>query len=253
LLETPRALLCLGVLCLSSYFDYRAREVPNKVWLVSIPVGGALTVIDLFLLGFDWMQTFGSVLSVTVTWGFAYAIFHYGLFGGADAKGLMFISATTPLTPQILNIRPENLLPFFPLSVLDNALAMSVLSIPYALLSNISWTRRKRQGLFTGLESESVAKKLAAFLLCLKIEKTKMKPYHILAEKVEVHTDGSTSRRLKLFTKVLEKEDETIDTSKLPEEVFVSFSLPLLIFMTMGYVVALLVGDMIFMLVARML
>jgi len=251
--EVVRALLCLGVLCLSSYFDHKAREVPNRVWLVFIPIGGALTAFDLFILRFEPIQTLGSILSVTVTGGVAYAIFHYGLFGGADAKGLMFISATTPLPPQTLSISAENLLPFFPLSVLDNALVISVLTIPYALISNIGWATRKKRRLFAGLESESAVKKLAALFLCLKIDRSRMKPYHMPAEEVKANDDGSISRRLKLFTKVLEKDEETVDTSKLPDEVFVSFSLPLLIFMTVGYVIALLVGDMIFMLVARLL
>jgi prepilin signal peptidase PulO-like enzyme (type II secretory pathway) len=75
----------------------------------------------------------------------------------------------------------------------------------------------------------------------------------MLAERVEVRDDGTTARRLKLFTRVLEKGEEVQDASKLPDEVFVSLSLPLLVFMTVGYVATLLVGDLIFTLVARLL
>jgi preflagellin peptidase FlaK len=251
--ETVRPLLCLGVLCLSSYFDCKTREVPNRIWLVAIPVGGVLTLVDLLELNFDPTQTLSSIMSVAVTCGVAYAIFHFGLFGGADAKGLMFISVTTPLPPRVLSIGVGHLLPFFPLSVLDNTLVTSLIAIPYAVLSNLAWSTRKKRRLFAGFESESSAKKLGAFFLCVKVEKSEMKPHHMLAERVEVRDDGTTARRLKLFTRVLEKGEEVQDASKLPDEVFVSLSLPLLVFMTVGYVATLLVGDLIFTLVARLL
>lgn len=210
-------------------------------------------MIDLWTLRFDHPQTLGTVLSIALTCAVAIAISYFGLFGGADAKALIFVSATTPLPPQLLNTRVEHLLPSFPISVLDNTLAISVLVIPYAIFSNIAWVTLRKRKLFTGLESESPARKLTALLLCLKMEKTKTKPYHMPAERIEVHEDGSTSRRLKLFTRVWEREKMTVELYKLPDELFISFSLPLLIFMTIGYVAALLVGDMVFLLVARLL
>ena len=100
----------------------------------------------------------------------------------------------------------------------------------------------RRKSLFQGLEKEPNWKKVAALLFCIKTETSKIKPYHILAEK-RIYLNGEAQRTLKIFQKVPE-EDVKIDNT-LPDDVFVVFSLPMLPFLTIAYILSIVSGDLI--------
>ena len=205
----------------------------------------ATTMLDMYF-SLDFLTKLGEQLfSVAFSFAIFYVIFYLGFFGGADAKILIILSIIMPWPPHLTvrgTLAPS--LPIFSLSIFNNTLLASVLTVPYALVSNIRWRRRTGRRLFKNLESESPLKKMAALILCVKTERSRIKPYDIIAEE---------AGRIILLRKVQEEDLTEEDLRNLPEDVFVTFSIPMVIFITIGFTAALILGDLIIFLVATLL
>jgi preflagellin peptidase FlaK len=235
-------LLSLILLGVASLFDLRSREVPNLVWIAFLPPALVVTAVNLYQYP---AQLSVVAISIALTTGISLAIFYLGLYGGADAKALITLAIAHP----VASIPPLQT-PLLPLTTFTNSLLLMLLVAPVALIKNIQWKRTAQQPLFQGLETESMWRKLAALFLCVKVSKTTIQPYHIIAERYV--TEGEVKRRtLQLFHRI-EDEDAKVDDS-IPDDVFIIYSLPMLPFMLLGYITTLALGDLIFHLLATVL
>lgn len=115
-----------------SVLDIRDRRVPFQTWYPMILISAPFSawVYYLLLVG----DPFYFIMIAAATGIFCcvmYAIAYFGLFGGADAWGLIFIAVFIPLFPiePILGYPP---LPIFAFSALANALILN-LCIPVFL------------------------------------------------------------------------------------------------------------------------
>jgi len=184
----------------------------------------------------------------------ATALFYAGAFGGADAKALMCLAlalpnpVNPPLVPSV-----KLFLPIFPFTVFSNAVLLAALTAVYALIRNLVWRLRKSAKLFSGLEDESFGHKIVALLTGYKVEPDTLEksPHIYPLEDLATGQDGENKRVLLMFPK-----DETRETivarllsarkeGKIQNGVWVTPGLPLLIFITAGLVIALFVGDLI--------
>jgi len=230
-----RIFLSFTFLIIASIYDLKTREVPNKIWIVFIPISCITTVIHILA---NTSQFYFSIASITITTLIAIGIFYAGLYGGSDAKALITLALAHP---TLLN--KSLTLPILPLSAFNNSLVLMLLALPVSTLRNFYWKMQTHQPLFKGLEKEPIQKKLGALIFCVKTQKSKIKPYHIIAERIE-NKNGETRRTLHIFQKVKE-EDGIVDCS-IPENAFVAFSLPMLPFLTCGYLLSITIGDLIF-------
>lgn len=85
ILAVTKVLVCSASLICASIVDLKTREVSNWLWIVTYPLGLALTFCDrnnVFLL----------VVSVTITITLGVALFYLNLSGGADVKALIMVS-----------------------------------------------------------------------------------------------------------------------------------------------------------------
>jgi hypothetical protein len=130
---------------------------------------------------------------------------------------------------------------------------LAALSAVYALFRNFIWKLRAKAGLFVGFENESVLRKITVLITGYKVEPASLEktPHSYPLEDMMVKEDGSTERQLLTFPK-----DETREAivariasasreGKIPDGVWATPGLPLLIFITAGLIIALLVGDLI--------
>jgi preflagellin peptidase FlaK len=235
-------LLSLALLGVASLFDLRSREVPNLVWVAFLPPSLVVTALDLYQ---HPEQLSLVVISIALTTGISLTIFYLGLYGGADAKALITLAVAHPVTSI-----PPLQTPLLPLTTFTNSLLLMLVVAPVALIKNIQWIRSTQQSLFHGLNGESVWRKLAALFLCVKVSKATIQPYHIIAERRV--TEGDVERRtLQLFHRI-EDEDAQVDDS-IPDDVFIVYSLPMLPFILIAYIVTLTVGDLVFHLLATIL
>jgi len=234
------------------------------VWLFYAPVALALTFAEIFVFGFDLLLPYG--LCFGLTSAFAIILFYTGAFGGADAKAFMCLALALPFYPKALFIPlSDKFSPimqlFFPLTVFSNSVLLAALMAVYILLHNLLWRWRTRKPLFEDtLRSEPIGKKLLVLLTSYKMPIMRLKAgWHIYPMEDIETVDNKTVRRLLVFPKdegrdaIVERLSRAIETGAIPENVWATPGLPMLIFVTIGLIIALLYGDMVWALVCFML
>ena len=259
--------LSLSFLLYASWSDYKTREVSNRVWVIYAPVALSLSLAG-FLL-FDPSRLPFFVLSFGVTAATAILLFYTGGFGGADSKALMCIALALPFSTETLfnPLIPGGASPLsqilFPLTVFSNGVLFAAATGLYMIFYNILWHRRTGKKTFEGtLAAESVGKKLVAMITGHKVSVVKLKEkWHIYPmEDVEDESDVNQSKRKLVVVPKDEGRDEivarlskAVSSGKIDSYVWATPGLPMLIFMTVGLVVALLFGDVVWLLVSFML
>ncbi len=256
-LQLAKTTIALLFLLYSSLSDYRSREVSDAVWAAMAPLGLGLSLIEMYISGFSQLPLYGICFGLTAA--FAIVVFYAGGFGGADAKALMCLALTLPFyptgltAPLLKEISPIST-SFFPLSVFNNSVLLAALMAIAMLLYNVFWGLRKGNRLFGGAYSnESAGRKIMVLLTGYKTSVDKMKQkWHIYPlEDAEENREKQVSRKLLVVPKdegreeVVRRLDEAVKTGKIPDRVWVTPGLPFLIFVTLGLVLALFVGDIV--------
>jgi len=261
ILDGARIVLCLSFLVYAAWSDYKTREVSNIVWVILGPVALALTGFQFLVYYSEPLQVIISyVLSFAITSGLAIAIFYAGGFGGADAKALMCIALALPVYPNHLLSQPTGFVsPLFPITIFTNSVLLGALSVFYALFRNLLWKLRNKGGLFEGLETESLGRKILALFSGYKISVSKLeKGFMYPLEDVEV-SEESVKRKLLVFPKDEERDEivarilGNVGKDKLEGGVWVTPGLPLLIHITLGLLIALFYGDIVWILLGTFL
>ena len=88
-----RKALCLIMLMISSYEDFKTREVDDRIWLIFSLIGIIITFIEYFFKYIDFSYLILYVLSIIIS-----IIIYYSRFvGGADSKALITLSFLNPI------------------------------------------------------------------------------------------------------------------------------------------------------------
>ena len=245
----------LSFMLYASWSDIKTREVSNKVWAFLGPIGLALTLANIYLTGY-YSKLNVLALSFSVTTALAVALFYLGFFGGADAKALICLSLALPYVPTEVFKSALVFIPLLPLSVFTNAILSSVLVIFYVLIRNfVRFASGK--SLFEGLESEPITKKFVSLLTGYKVSVSDLKKKFYLypMEKIEQTQEGKITKKLQVLVQA--ETDRESDIAKIDEfsrsglvsEVWATPGLPFLLFITIGLILTLTLGDVIFRLV----
>jgi len=263
ILDGARVLLSLSFLIYASWEDWKKREVSNKVWAVFAPLALLLTFVQFILFAGDLSLY---TLSFAVTSGLAIILFYAGAFGGADAKALICLSLALPYYPTELFSTFETsasaviVSPLFPITIFSNSVLLAALTVVYALLRNLLWKLKTGNKLFEGFEKESFGRKLLALLTGYKINVAKLERYEYLYPLEDIATEGSqVDRRLLVMPKdenreqIVERILDSVRTGKIRNDVWATPGLPMLIFVTAGLVIALVFGDIVWLILASLL
>jgi preflagellin peptidase FlaK len=263
-IAVAKAFLSLAALSYASWSDYKTREVSNMVWLFYAPVALALNLAEIFVFGFDLLLLYG--LCFGLTSAFAIILFYTGAFGGADAKAFMCLALALPFYPKALFIPISGKFSpimqlFFPLTVFSNSVLLAALMAVYILLHNLLWRWRTRKPLFEDmLRNEPIGKKLLVLLTSYKTPISRLKErWHIYPMEDIETVDNKPVRRLLVFPRdegrdaIVERLSRAVEAGVIPENVWATPGLPMLVFVTMGLMIALLYGDLIWTLVCFML
>jgi len=256
MLDGTRVILCLAFLTYASWSDFKKREVSNIVWTIFAPFALALTSLQFLLFDPHLLYVYG--LSFVVTSAFSLAIFYAGAFGGADAKALICLALALPTYPAHLLrplsgfVSPLSFL-LFPIATFCNAVLLASLSVFYAILRNFLWKRRTKMKLFEGFEKESKWRKFLTFLCGYKVETAELKKGKHLypLEDIRVVDVGESERKLLVMPKdeesgeIVERILKATRQGKITDGVWVTPGLPLLIFVAAGLIIALVFGDII--------
>lgn len=221
------------------------------VWAILAPSALALTAFQFLMFTPELLYIYA--LSFIVTSAFALILFYVGAFGGADAKALMCISLALPVYPTNLLQSYGFVSPLFPITIFTNAVLLAAISVVYALLRNLLWKSRNKKGLFEGLEKESFGRKALTLLCGYKVKTAELEKggYLYPLEDVYVTETRESRRKLLVFPKdeerkeIMERLLKATDEGKLENEVWATPGLPMLIFITLGLIVALAYGDIV--------
>ena len=244
-LDLLRILLCAVMLIYSSLMDLKTREVSNWTWVVFAPLGLLLDLYEgLYLRAIDPVKVLA--IPVLISTGLSLAFYYGRLYGGADAKAFITLSLLMPHPPEVIKPYLMVVSPFYPLTVFTDSALIAVLFALLLLTKNLLWGSRSQSILFEGMGEEPLWKKSLALLSCLKVEAKKLRgpPYQYPAEVVR-----DSKRRLQLLpnTTADEEAEETfrilVDDLGL-RELWVSPTLPFLIFISLGFLCSLLLGDL---------
>lgn len=244
-------LVVLAFLGYGSWSDIKTREVSNIVWLLFAPIGATLTVARLYFSPELLWISLGSIIVAT---SLGLLLFYAGVFGGADAKGLICIGISIPTLPENILAYATLFHPFFPVVVLTNSFLVAISMALYILVRNIFWKYSTRGSLFLGLEKEPAWKKAFALVSGYKADfrEVEEKIYLYPLEEV-VESGGAVERRLNLFVEAeVERRDMLgklrpyLEKSVISPEIWATPGLPMLVFVTIGFILAFVVGDLIF-------
>ncbi len=261
--------LSLAFLLYASWSDYKTREVSNHVWAIYAPIALLLSLAEILLYEQDplsKLSLFG--LSFGVTAAFAIILFYSGGFGGADSKALMCIALALPFSTETLlqPIFASGVSPLsqtlFPLTIFSNSVLFAAASGIYMLLRNLIQRAATGKKLFEDtLTTESIGKKLLVLITGYKVPVAKLKAkWHVYPmEDVDDNGESSLKRKLVVVPKdegrneIVERLSNAVDTGKISNYVWATPGLPMLIFVTIGLIVALLFGDVVWLLVSFVL
>jgi len=249
-LEASRVLLSLFFLVLSSWQDLKKREVSNKVWAAYGPAGLVLLIMQYFFNSISVRE--GDIIlwfaSIGLTTVIALILFYTGFFGGADSKALICLAIALPVYPSFIMKHVTTYVFFFPLAVLVNSVLGASLLTIVIVCYNLSQVLR-REKLFEGLENESLLSKAVAFATGFKVRTEKMKgsSFYFLLERFSKEENKGVVRRLKVTPRLDDDPQKEAQQKELLNElngkIWVTPGLPFLVFVTAGFVAALVAGD----------
>jgi len=238
-----KVVICLALLTYASISDYKSREVSDKIWMFSYPLGLAISLYEaLFIYGYKHLIMLG--LSVISSSLLGFPLLYFGLFGGADVKALIMISLFFTKNSAIINLGVMPILSIFPISVFINSLLLSLIFPISLLFRNILWALNGGTLFENGLYKEPLWKRVITLISCIKVrvEDFKGPPFQYLAEKV-TERGGVLVRELRVSLR-LEDEDYLECLRGMPlKEVWVTPTLPFIVFITLGFVVSIFFGN----------
>lgn len=264
ILSALKTSVALIFLLYASFSDYKTREVSNKVWILFAPLALALTIVELVLYE-DATSMLSYGLSFGLVVAFAFILFYSGGFGGADAKALMCLALALPFHPEGLTPFSGTISPiserFFPITVFSNSVLLAAATAIYMFLRNIIWRVKIGRKLFEGNQKrESFGKKALVLITGYKTSVDKLKEkWHLYPLEDIDDTQNELKRKLLLVPKdegrdaIVERLSKAVETKKIQNMVWTTPGLPMLIFITSGLIVALLLGDVVWIFVRFLL
>ncbi|MDH3385696.1 MAG: peptidase [Nitrosopumilus sp.] len=213
-----RILLALVMLSSATIIDIRKREISDLMWMIF----GAISVAMLFLEPNLTQAAFGVGFSLIVA-PLVLILWRFGLFGGADALGLIVLASLAPMATLSDSV-------ISPFSILVNSTLLSVSPMAINFIRNSLLILRK-ENIFLDFDEPKSKKVLAMFLGY----RSKNPKYCFSLEK-----RVGTKKRLNI---VMHNSD-TAEYCTTPDT-WVTPGLPFMIFILGGFVIQLLFGDMI--------
>jgi preflagellin peptidase FlaK len=256
--------LTLTFLVYASWNDYKTREVSNRVWMFFAPIAFALSLAELLLYDIGRLPRFGLVLGVITA--FALLLFYAGGFGGADSKALICIAIALPFFPDRL-LTPlfvEGLSPLaqniFPFTIFSNSILVAAGSVLVMLLVNTKQRLTIGKRVFEGtLAAESIWKKILVLMTGYKVPLARLQEkWHVYPlEDIIEEENGETSLKRKLLVmpkdegreEIVKRLSGGVASGKIDSHVFATPGLPMLIFITVGLIISLFFGDIVWLLI----
>ena len=249
IVDYVRIFLSLTMLGYGSYKDVETREIHDLLWLI---FGGMGLLIDAYEIytGALSLRYFGFAMGfILVTCALLYVL---RLFGEADLLAFITITILQPAPPRHLLWMWGWVPPFFPFSIVANTALVGAFSAFVALFRNIK-TRSSGVDLFGRFENLPQWRKFAMMFtgVYMNIGAIRGPPFQYPMETPE------SGEEVDLKPDLFDDEAAEDAFKKFREQekkyVWVSNTLPYLLVILGGYVVSIIVGDVMFWVLLRVL
>jgi len=248
-IEELKIIVTLAFLLYTSILDIKYREVDWKVWLVFGIISSILTFLEIMIYGFVITDLVRLVISVVMALGIGGLAYYLDLFGGADFFALVVLAVMHPWNPLKPLFKLKIELPFI-LTILVNSLIMSLI-VP---LTNVIRNLMN----YKAISKLSIPMKYKIAYMFLGFPTTigkyvKMKFSYPLTV-YEISSTGRIKVKCRLTFSIEEEHYEHQEKLKrlvkkgllrYNDIVWVTQGIPLLVFITLGYIVSLVFGDFI--------
>ena len=213
-----RILFALAMLGIATIIDIRSREISDFIWIVF----GGISVVLLFFEPNIIEAAFGVGFSLIVA-PLVLILWRFGLFGGADALGLIVLSALAPMA----TLTDSAVSPF---SIVVNSALLSVSPMIFNFIRNSILVLRK-ENIFQDFD-EPTSKKIFAMFLGYR---SKNPRYSFSLE-----TQVGKKKRLNIAL----HHSDTAEYCTTPNT-WVTPGLPFMIFILGGFIIQLFFGDVV--------
>lgn len=214
-----RIILALGMLGYASFTDLTKREISDYVWIIFGALAAILLIFEPMLS--DAIINIGISLIVAPV---VLIIWRIGLFGGADAFGIIVLAA---LAPQI-TLAEGVITPF---TILSNTVLISITPLFFNFFRNLI-ELVKKNNIFEGFD-EPTGKRIIAMFLGYRAKNPKYG--FSIEKKVGKH------KKLNLVL----HHAEYAEFCSTPNT-WITPGVPYMLFITAGFIIQLLYGDIIF-------
>ena len=236
----------LGVLAYASICDLKTREVSNWVWVLAYPAGFALTIAA---VATEILTVETVILSVGVSLLLGSVLLYFGLYGGADAKALIFVALTFPAYPTAFNPLLSNAALPPVITMFCNSVLLSLI-YPITIFALNVKDILKGKRLFEGIKA-SLHEKILLLFTTRKVNLSKLdKSLNYFPAETVVKNDGLLTRKPLHFIKA--EADLSSYTVTLKENrelyadgVLASPTLPFIIFFALALAL-LSIGNIVF-------
>lgn len=214
-----RITLALSMLFIASMLDLKKREIDDRLWMIF----GGIAFLIVFLSGDIWSATKTLAFSMIIV-PIALLIWRFGIFGGADAFCLIVLAGLAPLS----SLNGHSITPF---TTLTNAVIISIIPIFVNLTRNLV-ALSKKQDIFKGVHISRIHK-IATLFIGYRASNPK---YCFSIEKIQ-------GNRKQLNFSLQHADDADFCTTS---DTWVTSGIPYILYITGGFIIQILYGDMIF-------
>ncbi len=253
LIQMGTVILCL---LFGSYMDLRKREVSDIPWIIMAVVGLITTII--YIVFSENKGSDGLRIGINFAVGIAIGLVLYytGMMGGADAKAIMALSLNTAIYPfiyDLTNLDVYTLLYVPPIfNTFFNWLLTLVLIYPLPLLFYNIYLKIKKQKLFENTNANFASKFLMMISgYLIPVEKAKNRTDIVYSE---VYNEEDEEWEIKHFMQVPEIEEEEKYKQEVEEKIektkrkniWVKVLPPGIVFLLLGYILNIFLGNILF-------
>jgi len=213
-----RILFALAMLGTATIIDIKSREISDLIWIIFGVISGILLFFEPNIIEAAFGVGFALIVAPLVL-----ILWRFGLFGGADALGLIVLSALAPmatLTDSVVS----------PFSIVVNSALLSTSPMLINFIRNSILILRK-EDIFHDFD-ETTSKKIFAMFLGYRSKNPKYS--------FSLETQVGKKKRLNIAL----HNSDTAEYCTTPDT-WVTPGLPFMIFILGGFIIQLLFGDVI--------
>jgi hypothetical protein len=234
--------------------DLRKREVSDIPWIIMAVVGLITTII--YIIFTENKAKDGTIIGINLGVGIAIGLVLYytGMMGGADAKAIMALSLNTaiyPFTYELTSLLVYDVVPPI-FNTFFNWLLALVLIYPLPLLFYNIYLKIKKQRLFENTNANFASKFLMMISgYLIPVEKAKNRTDIVYSEVYDVEEEEWEIKHFMQVPEIEEEEEckaqvETFIQKTNREKIWVKVLPPGIVFLLIGYILNIFLGNILF-------